>query len=304
MAASYSDNSSGLNRSEIALWAGAAALVVAAHAAVAFAAYSSTPQTFAAEPLASAIMIDLAPMAVAPDPVAIDSAASEAIDEVLEPVDEAQPEIVEAEPIEQEVPEQEIAAEPVAEEVPEPVEQMAESEPVEHEEVVETVAEEANVVLPKVAMIPQPRPKQAKPAPAKKPVQATKPVAKPIRNPPPSTAAQRAEQAAPRAAAPAANAGAGRAVSPAKWQARVNAHLNRRKRFPSRARAGGIAVVRFTINPSGVVTGVSLVNSSGDTTLDTAAVELVQRSSPIPAPPPEIAKASMSLTVPINYSRR
>lgn len=309
MPAPYPDGYSlELGRPRIALWVIAAVLAVVAHTAIAFAAFRNMPEPSLSEPIASAIMIDLAPMAVAPEPVAVDSAASEAVEEVLEPVDELQPEIAKTEPVEEENPEQEVVAEPVTEEVPEPVEQVAESqpvehEPVEHEEMTETVAEEANVVLPEVAMIPPPRPEPAKPAPAKKPVQTAKPVTKPIRKPPPSTAAQRAEQAAPRAAAPAANAGAGRKVSSAKWEARVRAHLVRRLRYPSRTRAHGVAVVRLTFNPNGAITSASLLSSSGDVILDTAAVKLVQRSSPIPAPPPEIAQPSMSLTVPIKYER-
>jgi protein TonB len=305
-AAPYSENASSVfGRRDAALWSGAAALVVAAHVAIGLYAYNSEPEPFASEPPASAVMIDLAPMAVAPEAVPldeaemVDSTASETVEETVEPVEEVQPETVEAEPAEQEV------AEPIVDEAPEPVEEVAENEPVEQEELAETVPEPDEVPLPEVAMVvPQPRPEPREPAPVKERKPVEKPAAKPVKKPPPSVAAQKAVEAAPRTAAPAPSASAGRSVSPAKWQARVNAHLNRYKRFPSGAKAGGIAMVQFTINPSGAVTGASLVRSSGDGALDTAAVALVQRASPIPAPPPEIAKASMRLTVPIQFSRR
>lgn len=292
---------SGFGRRDAGLWSGAAALVVAVHATAGWYAYSRAPEPFVSEPPASAVMIDLAPMAIAPEAVLpdeaelVDSAASEAVEETVDPVEEVQPDTVEAEPVEQEM------AEPVIEEAPEPVEEVAQNVPVEPEE----LAEPVEVPLPEIAMmVPQPRPEPREPAPVKERKPVEKPAAKPVRKPPPSAAAQKAIEAAPRTAAPAPSVSAGRSVSPARWQARVNAHLNRYKRFPSGAKAGGIAMVQFTINPGGAVIGASLVQSSGDGALDKAAVALVQRASPIPAPPPEIAKASMRLTVPIQFSRR
>lgn len=292
---------SGFGMRDAGLWSGAAALVVAAHAAVGWYAYSRSPEPFVSEPPASAVMIDLAPMAIAPEAVPldeaelVDSAASETVEETVDPVEEVQPDTVEAEPVEQEM------TEPVVEEAPEPVEEVAQNVPVEPKELAETV----EVPLPEIAMtVPQPRPEPREPAPIKQRKPVEKPAAKPVRKPPPSAAAQKAVEAAPRTAAPAPSTSAGRSVSPARWQARVNAHLNRYKRFPSGAKAGGVAMVQFTINPGGAVISASLVQSSGDGALDTAAVALVQRASPIPAPPPELAKASMRLTVPIQFSRR
>lgn len=295
----------GFGRRDAGLWSGAAALVVAAHAAAGWYAYSRAPEPFVSEPPASAVMIDLAPMAVAPEAVPpdeaelVDSAASEAVEETVEPIEEVQPDIVEAEPVERE------AAGPVVEEAPEPVEEVAEAEPVEPEELADIVPDPVEAPLPEIAMtVPQPRPDPREPVRVKERKPVEKPAAKPVRKPPPSVAAQKAVEAAPRAAAPAPNTSTGRSVSPARWQARVNAHLNRYKRFPSGARSSGVAMVQFTINPRGAVIGASLVRSSGDAALDKAAVALVQRASPIPAPPPEIAKASMRLTVPIQFSRR
>ncbi|CAM5301722.1 protein TonB [Aquamicrobium terrae] len=317
MAASYAQKPSPeFGGSDAILWSAAAALVVAAHAAIGWYAYNRAPEPFASEPPASAVMIDLAPMAVAPEAVPldeadlVDSAQSEAVEETetAEPV--PQPEAVEAQKAETEAAdtvETEAASQAVAEApVHDPVvEDVAESVPVDQEEIAEVVPDPVDVPLPEVAMaVPQPRPRPAEPARVKERDPVEKPVVKPVRKPPPAASAQKAAEAAPRAAAPAPGAGAGRSVSPAKWQARVNAHLNRYKRFPTGARAGGIAMVQFTINPTGAVTGASLVQSSGNAALDTAAVALVQRASPIPAPPPEIAKASMRLTVPIQFSRR
>ncbi len=307
MAAPYAEKvPPGFGWRDAALWSGAAALVVAAHAAVGWYAYSRAPEPFASDPPASAVMIDLAPMAVAPEAVPldqadpVDSVASETVEETAKPLEEVQPETVEAEPVEQEV------AQPVTAEAPEPaIDDVVRDDPVEQEELAEVPPDPVEVPLPEVAMaVPQPRPR---PAPVKERDPVEKPVEKkPARKPPPSAAARKPAEAAPRTAAPAPAPGtsAGRSVSPARWQARVNAHLNRYKRFPAGVRTGGMAVVQFTINPSGTVTSASLARSSGDGALDSAALALVKRASPIPAPPPEIARASMRLTVPIEFSRR
>ncbi len=121
MAAPYAEKvPPGFGWRDAALWSGAAALVVAAHAAVGWYAYSRAPEPFASDPPASAVMIDLAPMAVAPEAVPldqadpVDSVASETVEETAEPLEEVQPETVEAEPVEQEV------AQPVTAEAPEP----------------------------------------------------------------------------------------------------------------------------------------------------------------------------------------
>jgi protein TonB len=136
--------------------------------------------------------------------------------------------------------------------------------------------------------------KKAPPEPAKKKSAAA-----------PSAPSRKSADSAAKTAAPASKEAArGTGVSPARWQSRVNAHLNRHKRFPAGASARGVVTVRFSINASGAVLGVSVVRTSGDAALDAAAIDMVRRASPVPAPPPGIAKSRMNLTVPVRFSRR
>lgn len=190
---------------------------------------------------------------------------------------------------------------------PQEIEPVQPMEPVVEEMVPETLPE----VLPEVALaLPAPRPETIEPLPEPKP----KPRAKPVRKPPPaakkpapppSVTRKVAAQEAPKAAAPRpVEGGASNGVSPARWQSRVNAHLNRFKRYPGGENTQGTASVRFTIDASGRVLAVSLSRSSGNGTLDQAALDMVRRASPVPAPPPAIAKSSMSLNVPVRFSRR
>lgn len=295
-AASFHADSLSLNLSkgEMALWSGAAAFVLAAHLTGAWYLQRLQPAEAPSLDAAPAIMMELAPMAVAPEAV---------LNDMAEMVDSAPAELVEQveeiDPVEEPILEEE-----VVEEEPVETEEIAEVEPL--EEIEEVVEELEEVPLPEVALaVPQRRPVPEKPKPVEKPVEKKvekKKVEK--RKSAPQIASAKSADDAPKAAAPrVTKAAAGSGMSPARWQSRVNAHLNRYKRYPSGARGVGIATVSFTINPGGDVIGVSLARSSGDPAFDNAAVELVRRASPVPAPPPDLAKSRMSLVVPIRYSR-
>jgi periplasmic protein TonB len=112
----------------------------------------------------------------------------------------------------------------------------------------------------------------------------------------------RAERAEP-AAAPRPATG-NRGVSPARWQARLMAHLERLKRYPPGARRRneeGIAHVRFVIDDRGNVRSAQLVRSSGYAELDAAVLALVRRASPVPAPPPGTPR---DITAPVRFDVR
>ena len=113
-----------------------------------------------------------------------------------------------------------------------------------------------------------------------------------------------AAKAADTARAPETVSARGATVSPARWQAQLMAHLERRKRYPAASRSRreeGTAQVHFSIDARGNVLSTKLVRSSGHPALDEAAVALVQRASPVPAPP---AAAPRSITAPIRFDIR
>jgi protein TonB len=291
---------------DIALWALAAMLVLSAHLASAWYLQRMPPALPASAQAAPAIMMDLAPMMTAPDAARSDVAEtvnSATADPVEEPTEKPEPakepaalEAARDEPVEKA---EAAEAEPLEEQAPQPAKQA--------EEVVPDLQE---APLPEVALaIPQPRPVAKKPVeePVKKP--APKPAKKKTvkverKAPPPQMAAVKTAEKAAKEAAPRVKiTAAGTGVSPARWQSRVNAHLNRYKRYPNGGHGRGTVTVRFTINESGGVTSAALSGSSGDAAFDTAALDLVRRASPVPAPPPEIARPRMSLVVPIYFSR-
>src|SRR5690606_11289798 len=96
-------------------------------------------------------------------------------------------------------------------------------------------------------------------------------------------------------------------VSPARWQSRVLAWINRHKRYPRGARSRreeGLVQVSFAINASGSVVSARIARSSGNAELDKAALDMLHRASPVPAPPPEIASGRMNLSVPVQFNLR
>ncbi|WP_088348299.1 MULTISPECIES: energy transducer TonB [Rhodomicrobium] len=82
---------------------------------------------------------------------------------------------------------------------------------------------------------------------------------------------------------------------------RVSRAFERHKAKPATRRAG-VAVVRFSMEPSGRVISREIETSSGSAMLDNAALASVDRASPLPPVPPEIVAARpLTFSVPFNF---
>lgn len=273
---------------DAALYATAGAAVLALHAGVAAWAMQDRPAPAAdAAAPAAAVMIDLAPEPAAPE-------AEET--NISETANQAPP----SETEELETPE---LVEPVETvDTPDPIEDAPETEEAERAPP-EPVAPPED--LPEIdtadAVVPPKRPELQEVA---EPVEEAKP-APPKKKAPPQ-AVRATAKAAPAAKPVAAQnvAGAGSSASTPKWQARLAAHLDRRKRYPAAARRRGdegVATVRFSIDPAGTVRSVKLLRSSGVPEIDAEVVALVRRASPVPAPP---EGAKLDIALPIRFNLR
>jgi len=315
---------------EAGLWMGAAFVVLATHALIAYALQVLQP---AGPPEASqpALAIDLMPLPIStPQSVQSETLAEEPPLETLQPVEDAaelareevaqavtpqaEPERLEPEAIKTVKPDVVETVKPetvTAEDPREPETEEAEPVVPERSEPELTAPEIAEIVTPEVVLpLPEPRPvveEQPKEQPKKKaePRRAEKKTAE--------REAPRKKEAAKAKPAPKANASqesrASKApkVSPAKWQSKVLAWLNRHKRYPRGAKSRGEqgqVRVSFAINASGSVISARVARSSGNSELDQAALDMVRRASPVPAPPPEIARSRMSLSLPVQFSLR
>ena len=297
---------------DLGLWTGAAVLVLGAHVAVAYAVQSFSPiETDGGPPPAP--VIEMAPMVVTPAVPEQAAMLDAVMPDQTEPVEETE-KVTEAEP--EKVTGQ---AEPTVEQpetVPpdetEPA-QTTEAEPVDQPrpdevipDVVEAAAPEVVVPLPQPKPVEEPKEKKPVQAKAKKPVEKPKPKPRKEKAEPAKTVATASAETKPaaRAAAPKSAAGVS-GVSPAKWESRLTAWINRHKRYPSAAksrRAQGNVNVTFTVDASGRVLSARVARSSGDADLDRAALAVLQGAT-VPAPPPELG-SRVSRTAPFVFNLR
>lgn len=253
----------------------AGATILAVHAGVAAWAMQSRPEPLAEAPFSeSAVMIDLAPEPEAP--ITEDSQMSEQRHDAPPP--ETDP--IEA-PEDLNPVETEDTPDPVEDAPPlEKVEEVPELEPMEEPEL--PVIDTAEAVFPAK---PEPRPEKPKVVEKARP-------APPKKAPPKEAVRQTAK-------APAVSAAGSQ-----RWHAKLMAHLERRKRYPAaakRQRKEGVATVRFSIDPSGNILSARLARSSGVPELDEAVMAMIQRSSPVPPPPPG---TSLDIQVPVRFNIR
>ncbi|MBR0847744.1 TonB family protein [Bradyrhizobium diazoefficiens] len=89
------------------------------------------------------------------------------------------------------------------------------------------------------------------------------------------------------------------------WQARLTAHIASNRFFPVEARGQtGEAKVTFVIDRSGRLISRALAESTGSRGLDDAALAIVARAEPFPAPPSELKDDSFTFTVPVVFIGR
>ncbi|WP_449255076.1 energy transducer TonB family protein [Bosea sp. (in: a-proteobacteria)] len=270
-------------------WSAAALVVAGAHGAAGWVVATWQRAEAAAGAPPAAVMIELAPLAVAPETPPQEIAPGPQMAE-SEP-EPPPPEPVET-PKEPDPPPPE-EPEPVA--LPEPEIKIPELPP---------LPDPAAVLSPPPKQEPPPPPKEVKRKPPPKPkvVQRRKPVNPDKPRSEQNSAPTAQAQIAPRAAAPASGASSASPAATASWRGTLIAHLNRFKRFPTGANPGTVQVA-FSIDRGGRVLSARLVRGSGDAALDQEAVAMIRRASPVPAPPDGLGGGSISLSVPIRFSR-
>ncbi|MFP8967609.1 energy transducer TonB [Pokkaliibacter sp. CJK22405] len=261
----------------------ACALVIAAlHAAILLPLVMADAEPPLPPTAPEAIMIELAPMPEAPK-----------VAEEIAPTPPPPP------------PEEEPPAPPEPEVLPEPepVEETPEPPPEVKPEVVIPKVEKKveKKPEPRVEKKPEPKP-EPKPKPRPKPPEPPKKV-EPQPEQPPKAQAKEAKQAEVAKAAP-VDPGvlAQRKQAERSWKSELMAHLARNYRYPRAARIrhqSGIVTVSVTVSRSGEVLSARVVKSAGSEILDDDAVQLLHRSSPLPAPP---SHQSESFSIPIRYS--
>lgn len=154
---------------------------------------------------------------------------------------------------------------------------------------------------------PAPQPELAAALPPPKPVEKKVERKKRERVASVARAPSAADIKADRAAAPMPGANARDPQAMPNWTSQLVSRLERHKRYPSEAQARGeTGVVRlaFSVDRNGGVHNARIVGSSGSSILDRETLSLIERASPMPAPPPEVVGREIPVVVPIRYNTR
>lgn len=279
---------------EAALWTGAVLFVLTTHVGIASWLMREQPIVAADDQPPAAIMIEFAEEAEALNTE--ENEISEAMEDAEASAPAGQVDAQEKAPPE-EVVEAQIEPEPVEEEV-------VEQEDLIEQDVVQLP--DAEVPLPVVRpKPPEPKREVVKREELKKP-EPRKQKPRPQQQQTASQATRQAQAQVREGSRTAARQSASgvSSMTPARWQSRLMAHLERRKKYPAEAKRRGergIVYVRFHIDDGGNVSSVSLARSSGHPALDNEVLSLVRRASPVPAPPPGVNK---TITAPVRFNVR
>lgn len=88
------------------------------------------------------------------------------------------------------------------------------------------------------------------------------------------------------------------------WQKELLAHLNKFKHYPDdRSQQSAEIVVRLTLDRTGHVVGANIAKSSGDAAFDSAAIAMVEKANPVPAPPPLVADEGLVFSLPVLFKK-
>ena len=146
---------------------------------------------------------------------------------------------------------------------------------------------------------PRAEPEQRHEAPPRRQKTTAEPVARPIRSETKPAAeggpASRATVAAARAEARISASTGNVLAYAARIRARVAGHRPAGRGFRGRV------VVAFGVTAQGGLAFASLRRSSGNTAIDTAALQAVHRASPFPPPPPGTPQSRLSFSVPFEF---
>lgn len=257
-------------------WGTSAAAIVATHAALIALTMNWYTQRLTPGATMPAVMVDLAPVTSSPEASPMDMAPGPE----MQQADAAPPEPAAAEPVEEQ-----IAPTPPQEkpEVVAPPEQKPQPTPPKPEPTQVVPDQKPVPVKPKIVRKDAKRPSEAPPAPR-------------------TSAPPRAERQAPAASSMSAGA---TASAIAAYSNLVRAHLMRFHRNPLGSNSPrGVAKVNFTLSRSGQVQSSRLGGSSGVAAFDTQAMAMVRQAVPFPPIPPEIAHATVSVSVPVEFTPR
>ena len=123
-----------------------------------------------------------------------------------------------------------------------------------------------------------------------------------------ATARQTLEEKAPeaeKARAPNPGIGKDKGRLAADWGRQISAYFELHKRYPKVKKNKTATVkVHLTLNRLGNVVDVGVLESSGDSAFDEAAIDMIRRSDPVPRPPTELTDDTFTYSLNVNFNER
>jgi len=109
---------------------------------------------------------------------------------------------------------------------------------------------------------------------------------------------------APKATTVDQGTGASRQRARVTWQKELLSHLDKFKRYPNgRSDKNAQIIVTLNLDRTGHVVSASVFKSSGDDAFDSAALAMINRANPVPAPPPLVADENLTFSLPVNFRK-
>jgi periplasmic protein TonB len=130
------------------------------------------------------------------------------------------------------------------------------------------------------------------------PPQEAQPASEPTAMPSPENAKE-----GPRATAPDVGIGESLRLQSATWQKELGVHLKKHLRYPeNRPPQDVVVTLRVVFDRTGHVVSAEIAKSSGDAVFDDAALAMLRRADPVPAPPPVVADHGLSFAMPVLFN--
>ncbi len=87
----------------------------------------------------------------------------------------------------------------------------------------------------------------------------------------------------------------------ADWGRKISAYFQQHLRYPKDRKEKATVTVNVVLNRRGNVVSVQVAESSGDEAFDQAALAMVHRSDPVPAPPAALTEETFSFRLPVVF---
>ncbi len=87
----------------------------------------------------------------------------------------------------------------------------------------------------------------------------------------------------------------------AEWGRKISAYFQQHLRYPKDRKEKAVVTISVVLNRRGNVVSAEVADSSGDEAFDRAALAMVHRSDPVPAPPAALTEETFSFKLPVVF---